>query len=53
LLDIQGRTLRTWAFLKQDELWTQSIDIGYLPPGSYVIQVIGNAVSVTRSFIKR
>jgi len=53
LLDIQGTTLRTWVFLKQDELWTQSIDIGNLPTGSYVIQVIGDAVRVTRSFIKR
>jgi uncharacterized protein with PQ loop repeat len=48
---MQGRTLRTWAFVKQDELWTQSIDIGQLSMGSYIIQVIGDAIWIARPFI--
>ena len=51
VLDMQGRTLRTWAFVKQDELWTQSIDIGQLSMGSYIIQVIGDAIWIARPFI--
>ena len=53
VLDMQGRTLRTWAFVKQDELWTQSIDIGQLSMGSYIIQVIGNAIWIARPFITK
>ncbi len=53
VLDMQGRTLRNWAFVKQDELWTQSIDIGQLSTGSYIIQVIGTTVWIARPFISK
>ena len=53
VLDMQGRTLRTWAFVKQDELWTQSIDIGQLSTGSYIIQVIGTTLWIARPFISK
>ncbi len=53
LLDMQGRTLRIWAFVKQDELWLQSIDIGQLSTGSYIIQVIGDSIWIARPFISR
>jgi hypothetical protein len=53
LLDMQGRTLRTWAFVKQDELWVQSIDIGLLSKGSYIIQVVGKAMWIVRPFIRK
>ena len=50
---MQGRTLRTWAFVKQDELWTQSLDLGQLSTGSYILQVIGTNLWIARLFISK
>jgi hypothetical protein len=53
VLDMQGRTLRTWTFMKQDELWTQTIDIGQLSTGSYIVQLIGTTIWIARPFIAK
>jgi predicted esterase len=52
LSDIQGRTLRTWNFNKQGLSWTQSIDPGSLPPGTYIISIYGNSYKEVRQFIR-
>ena len=53
LMDLQGRTLRTWAFQKQGQYWSQSIDVGNLAAGSYFIQVTGSNFQSVRAFIKK
>lgn len=54
LSDVQGRVLRTWTFNKPTLGWTQSIDPGNLPPGSYFISVYGNSFKKeVRQFIRR
>ncbi len=53
LSDIQGRTLRTWNFNKQSLSWTQSIDPGNLPSGTYVISIYGNSYKEVRQFIRK
>ena len=52
IIDLQGRTLRTWVFQKQSQLWHQSIEVGYLEKGDYFIQVFDKEMLCTRPFVK-
>lgn len=52
LIDLQGRTIRTWMFQKQSPSWHQSIDVGDLDKGNYFIQVFDKDRVVTQPFIK-
>jgi len=52
LRDLQGNLLRTWQFEKQDTTWGQSIDLGGLPAGTYLLQVEGKTTSIVRTLIK-
>jgi len=53
LSDAAGRTLHKWIFEKQGLQWTQLIDPGNLPAGSYFITVKGTSTRVVQSFIKK
>ncbi|MES1250121.1 MAG: T9SS type A sorting domain-containing protein, partial [Chitinophaga rupis] len=52
LTDAAGRILHKWAFDKQGRQWTQSIDPGNLPAGTYFITIKGTKTSEVRSFIR-
>ncbi|HTI08081.1 MAG TPA: T9SS type A sorting domain-containing protein [Puia sp.] len=52
LSDAAGRILHKWAFDKQGTQWTQSIDPGNLPAGTYFITVKGTKTREVRSFIR-
>jgi pimeloyl-ACP methyl ester carboxylesterase len=53
LTDVQGKVLRNWSFQKQTTIWTQNIETGNLPPGSYFITVTGNGVKEIRTLVRR
>ena len=53
LLDVQGRTLRSWVFEKPEGNWTQSLDVSGLPAGSYFMQVLGTNYQQVKTFIKK
>ncbi|HVS98606.1 MAG TPA: T9SS type A sorting domain-containing protein [Puia sp.] len=52
IIDIQGRTLRTWVFQKQSRTWHRSIRIGDLEKGDYFIQVLDKDTLATKPFEK-
>lgn len=53
LLDVQGRTLRSWVFEKSEGNWNQPLDVSGLPSGSYFIQVLGTNYQEVKTFIKK
>jgi hypothetical protein len=53
LLDVQGRTLRSWVFEKPEGAWDQSLDVSGLPAGSYFMQVLGTNYQEIKTFIKK
>ncbi len=53
LSDMQGRLLKVWSFQKQNISWDQSIDLGGIAAGSYVLQVKGTTIRETRTIIKQ
>ncbi|HTI94739.1 MAG TPA: T9SS type A sorting domain-containing protein [Puia sp.] len=53
LSDAQGRILRAWTFDKQSLDWTQAIDPGTIPAGSYFITVYGNSFKEVRQLIRK
>lgn len=53
LLDVQGRTLRSWIFQKSEGAWNQPLDISGLASGSYFIQVTGANYQAIKTFIKK
>jgi hypothetical protein len=52
LSDAAGRVLHKWTFDKQGQQWSQSIDPGNLPAGTYFITVKGMKTREVRSFIR-
>jgi len=52
LLDLRGNLLRTYQFEKQDNYWSQSIDLGGLPAGTYVLHVRGKMINAVRTLVK-
>jgi hypothetical protein len=53
LLDVQGRTLRSWIFQKSEGAWNQPLDVSGLTSGSYFIQVTGASYRAIKTFIKK
>jgi predicted esterase len=53
LLDVQGRTLRSWIFQKPEGAWNQPLDVSGLASGSYFIQVTGGTYQAIKTFIKK
>jgi hypothetical protein len=53
LRDLQGNLLRSWQFDKQDTTWDQSIDMGGLPAGTYLLQVGGKRTGFVRILVKK
>ena len=53
LLDVQGKTMRTWIFQKPAGAWNQPLDVSGLVAGSYFIQVMGTNYQAIRTFIKK
>ncbi len=53
LMDMQGRVLKVWGFQKQNTSWDQSIDLGGIAAGSYVLQVKGTTIRETRTIVKQ
>jgi len=53
VMDVEGRTLRLWSYQKVNQMWYQMIDVAYLNPGSYFIQIIDKNERVIRAFIKK
>jgi dienelactone hydrolase len=42
LSDAQGKIVHTWTFQKQNAQWSQTLDLGNVPPGNYFITVKGD-----------
>jgi hypothetical protein len=53
LSDMQGRTIRTWKFEKQNLVWQQSLDVSSLAPGNYTILLKGNTISQVQRLVKQ
>jgi hypothetical protein len=53
LLDVQGKTMRTWIFQKPAGAWNQPLDVSGLVAGSYFIQVMGTNYQAIKTFIKK
>lgn len=53
LTDVQGKTLQTWNFNKPGMSWSQSINLGNLPSGSYFIRVQGKTIREVRQFLRK
>jgi hypothetical protein len=53
LSDMQGRVLRVWTFGKQETVWDQSLDLGALANGVYILQVRGTQIRETRAVIRK
>ena len=52
LTDMQGRILQVSEFQKQDFVWDQTVDVGNLPHGVYVLQVRGTTGRTVRMILK-
>jgi len=52
LSDASGRTLLKWSFDKQTPYWSQAINTGSLPAGTYYLTVKGSKTRTTRVFMK-
>jgi hypothetical protein len=53
LTDVEGRTLRIWTFQKQDQYWSQALDIGNFAVGSYFLQAIGSNFKEVTPLIRK
>jgi poly(3-hydroxybutyrate) depolymerase len=53
LLDVQGRTLRSWIVQKPEGSWNQALDVSGLAAGSYFVQVVGTNYRETTTLIKK
>jgi hypothetical protein len=53
VLDLSGRVMRNWVFQKLPGSYTQTIEVGYLPAGSYFIEVMGQGFRETKTFIRK
>jgi hypothetical protein len=52
LSDAAGGTLRVWKSIKDNQYWSQTIDPGYLPPGTYYMTVIVNGYREVKPFLR-
>jgi acetyl esterase/lipase len=54
LLDASGRPLRSWSWQKPDQnSWTQAVDVGGIPTGTYYIQLVSKQLQTVQAFIKK
>jgi len=53
LIDMVGRRLRSWKYQKSQQEWIQTVDIGGLVPGSYLVQIVGKDLVMAKAFIKK
>jgi hypothetical protein len=53
LFDMVGQRLRTWKYQKIQQEWIQTIAVGSLVPGSYLVQVVGKDFVMAKTFIKK
>ena len=52
IADGSGKLLRKWSFDKQTPYWTQTIDPGQLPAGTYYITIKGTKTRTVRTFLR-
>jgi alpha-tubulin suppressor-like RCC1 family protein len=55
IYDMSGRVLKTMQFSKGDGTWDQTLSVGQLSAGAYIMQVLfaGGKTSVTGKFVKQ
>ena len=53
LLDVQGRTLKNWAYEKQSPSWNQSLDLSGVAAGTYFIRIQGPTFREVQQVIKK
>jgi len=52
LSDVGGNVIQRWKVIKEFPYWSQTIDPGYLPPGTYYMTVIGNGFREVKPFLR-
>ncbi len=50
--DMQGRLLREWKFIKSSDDWQQVVDMSFLKPGVYMLNLRGKVINETKRLVR-